>query len=589
MSKVSLLLRDDGINLHLKKTLESIYLQTYSNVEILLFCTSERKDKVEKILYKNFNFGCVYIFLDEDINLSLYAQTDKANGEFISCIMAGEELFPERIERQLTFLKKHKHYSLVGCWYFITNSNGKIIDVQKPHPYNITFTAQLIGSWETQETPVLLRKNDIPKIKKMSPLPYWFDTAGKTIGCLEEYLSSIPQYLQTKNLCPDNKKRLKEEWEKSRIEFIESCEDINIKRRLLKRVLLLFPYDKKILEQHKNQVSKEEKTDEDTLFLNHLISLNSTRKLDKCWNEIYYHYQKKGKNNISLLCGIMSLMEKPNIRLSKQSGVPVSVIIPTFNRGKVIGETLESLLNQELEDFEVIIINDGGAHEVENIIKKVNDKRFKYYWIPHVGRAGALNFGIEKAKGKYFSYIDDDDIFYPFHLSTLYKGILKNNRSFAYTKNYSVNGYRKDGKFYALTRTEHKGSPFDLKKLYANPIFGRLNVMHNRSMTEKLGGFDEELQWCIDWDLWLLYCRKTSPLFIDKFTSEHRRTTINIGIRNVAEEEFYTKKLMRPFFLSGYGSAIIAAAALVNGQEIDPHILQQKDIYIDSSFRHCLV
>lgn len=91
----------------------------------------------------------------------------------------------------------------------------------------------------------------------------------------------------------------------------------------------------------------------------------------------------------------------------------ISFIIPVFNCEKYIRNCLNSVLSQRLnlEEFEVIIINDGSTDNTEAIIKeyiKIH-KNFRYFYISHQGVSTARNHGIKIAKGKYLYFMDADD------------------------------------------------------------------------------------------------------------------------------------------------------------------------------------
>jgi glycosyltransferase involved in cell wall biosynthesis len=89
----------------------------------------------------------------------------------------------------------------------------------------------------------------------------------------------------------------------------------------------------------------------------------------------------------------------------------ISIILPVYNREKYIGESIESILNQTYENFELIIINDGSNDKTENIITKYNDSRIFYYKNENNrGIVFSRNKGISVAKGKYIAMFDSDDI-----------------------------------------------------------------------------------------------------------------------------------------------------------------------------------
>ena len=96
----------------------------------------------------------------------------------------------------------------------------------------------------------------------------------------------------------------------------------------------------------------------------------------------------------------------------------VSIIIPTFNRAHLIGETLDSVLAQTYQNWECIVVDDGSTDTtgrlMEGYIEK--DARFQYYHRPEdrlPGGNAARNYGIEVSRGEYVNFLDSDDYFHP--------------------------------------------------------------------------------------------------------------------------------------------------------------------------------
>jgi glycosyltransferase involved in cell wall biosynthesis len=91
----------------------------------------------------------------------------------------------------------------------------------------------------------------------------------------------------------------------------------------------------------------------------------------------------------------------------------ISVIIPTFNRTKFLRETIDCVLNQTYSNVEILLINDGSENSYTSEIKKIANTSNKIclYNLPiHKGVAVARNLGLEKAKGEYLYFLDDDDL-----------------------------------------------------------------------------------------------------------------------------------------------------------------------------------
>lgn len=105
--------------------------------------------------------------------------------------------------------------------------------------------------------------------------------------------------------------------------------------------------------------------------------------------------------------------------------IKVSVIVPVFNSSQYIGATLDSIISQDFDDFEIIVIDDGSS---DNSLEIVNGK-LATIDIPNTvihqenrGVSAARNKGIDVANGDYLVFVDADDYITPNHLSELYNG-----------------------------------------------------------------------------------------------------------------------------------------------------------------------
>ena len=100
-----------------------------------------------------------------------------------------------------------------------------------------------------------------------------------------------------------------------------------------------------------------------------------------------------------------------------------SVIIPLYNKENFIKNTIESVLNQNFIDFEVIIVNDGSTDTSEEKVLQFNDSRIRYFSKENKGVSTARNYGISIAKSDYISFIDADDYWYPDFLQVMFQNI----------------------------------------------------------------------------------------------------------------------------------------------------------------------
>lgn len=103
--------------------------------------------------------------------------------------------------------------------------------------------------------------------------------------------------------------------------------------------------------------------------------------------------------------------------------IKVSVIIPVYNCGEYIGATLKSVINQDFQDYEIIVIDDGSTDnslDVINSTLKGCGVRYKVIHHENMGVSVARNHGINVSSGDYLVFVDGDDLIRPNHLSEMY-------------------------------------------------------------------------------------------------------------------------------------------------------------------------
>ena len=111
----------------------------------------------------------------------------------------------------------------------------------------------------------------------------------------------------------------------------------------------------------------------------------------------------------------------------------VSVIVPVYNTEKYLRKCLDSLVNQDFSDYEIVIVNDGSTDNSESIIKEYVSKYdfIKSFTKENGGLSSARNYGIDKASGNYLAFVDSDDYVESNYLKELYESITKNKSDIA--------------------------------------------------------------------------------------------------------------------------------------------------------------
>lgn len=105
----------------------------------------------------------------------------------------------------------------------------------------------------------------------------------------------------------------------------------------------------------------------------------------------------------------------------------IDVVIPTYNRSKIIVNGLNSLIKQNLQTWKAFIVDDGSTDDTQEVVESFNDSRLKYIYQQNAERSSARNNGIEHANGEWICFLDSDDEYTPEHLSSIAEFIEKEN------------------------------------------------------------------------------------------------------------------------------------------------------------------
>ena len=202
--------------------------------------------------------------------------------------------------------------------------------------------------------------------------------------------------------------------------------------------------------------------------------------------------------------------------------IKVSVIVPTFNRPKLLTKAIQSILNQTYTDYEIIVVNDAGE-DVSQVVKSFNQPE-RIYYINHAknkGLGAARNTGIQHAGGKYIAYLDDDDLYYADHLETLVQFLENNPYQAAYTDANRAHQQKEGDDYVTTERNLVYSIDFNPDLLLVQNITPVLCMMHAKSCLDQAGWFDETLSVYEDWDLWIRMAHHYPFAHIKKTTCEY--------------------------------------------------------------------
>jgi len=197
---------------------------------------------------------------------------------------------------------------------------------------------------------------------------------------------------------------------------------------------------------------------------------------------------------------------------SIRSNLPlVSVIIPTYNRGWTLAEAVESVLAQDYKDFELIVVNDGSTDDTKNILAvyegiTVLDQT-------NQGVSAARNNGVAHSRGTYVAFLDSDDLWLPQKL-TVQVDFFRKTPEVLICQTQET--WVRNGRRVNPGKRHQKQSGMFFERSLELCLVSPSAVMMKKAFFEEMGGFDESLPACEDYDLWLRINAKYPIYLIDQ-------------------------------------------------------------------------
>ena len=200
------------------------------------------------------------------------------------------------------------------------------------------------------------------------------------------------------------------------------------------------------------------------------------------------------------------------------NNINISVIIPTYNRSKLLIRAIKSVINQTLQPEEIIVIDNGSTDNTSNIIARYF-RNIRYFFHDKKGVSSARNKGLKISRGNWISFLDSDDEWVKDKLMLQREYLLKNsNAQFLHTNEI----WYKNGKYLNQKKIHKKSGGFIFKNCLELCCISPSSTMIKKSLFDQIGYFDESLEVCEDYELWLRISSKIKIHFLeDKLTIKH--------------------------------------------------------------------
>lgn len=200
-------------------------------------------------------------------------------------------------------------------------------------------------------------------------------------------------------------------------------------------------------------------------------------------------------------------------------GLPlVSVITPSYNQGKFIKQTIESVLMQDYPNVEHLVVDGGSTDGTVSILQQYGHlgDRFRFVSERDRGQSHAINKGLAMAKGEIIGWLNSDDTYQPGAIRKAVEALKAHpNCGMAHGKCYIINEH-------GLVQSALHVMPADFNNLYHGCVICQPAAFIRKDVFQKIGGVDEALQFCMDYDLWIRIAKNHPIAYVHDFLANAR-------------------------------------------------------------------
>ncbi|RUO49318.1 glycosyltransferase family 2 protein [Pseudidiomarina donghaiensis] len=197
-----------------------------------------------------------------------------------------------------------------------------------------------------------------------------------------------------------------------------------------------------------------------------------------------------------------------------------SVVIPLYNKELSIRNTIQSVLDQTCQDFEIVVVNDGSTDNSAAVVEAIEDDRIRLIHQKNQGVSAARNRGIEEARCEWIAFLDGDDLWQPNHLEEVSEAMELYPNEKIYVTSFEYSDKRK------IFRHSRASKIFRINGYFLEamdePLMWTSIVVVHKSCIEKVGGFDKQLDRGEDLEFWARLAKSYPIVKSAVYTSIYR-------------------------------------------------------------------
>lgn len=393
---------------YVKEAIESALAQTYENVEIVIVNDGSKDDGATTRVVSKYaeKYPDKIKFFEKEnggVSTALNLALEKMTGEYFSWLSHDDRYYPEKISKQIEYLKDFNEKTILYSDYDLMNSYSEVFATSKKDHEELM-----------QKKEYALLRGAINGITLLIPKTA-FDECGDfrvDLRCVQDYELWLRMML-------------------AGFEFVHQPEVLATTR---------------LHELQTTNTSPKVLSEGNPFWIDMIESFGDVKRIELEGSVFKYYSEMKTFLETTPYDGAIKHVEekiKEEVKKNEEriKNTKVSVVIPFYNRFDCVKNAIQSVFSQTHSNYEIILVDDGSNDAKAYLSEFLADERVKYIDIgENKGPSNARNVGIENATGEYIAMLDSDDLFLPDKLEKQLSYMINSNADFSYTSYLRRNG-----------------------------------------------------------------------------------------------------------------------------------------------------
>jgi glycosyltransferase involved in cell wall biosynthesis len=217
----------------------------------------------------------------------------------------------------------------------------------------------------------------------------------------------------------------------------------------------------------------------------------------------------------------------------------ISVVIPAYNRVHTLARAIDSVLAQSCRADEIIVVDDGSTDATSEVAKMYDEVSLLRQ--KNMGVSSARNNGVMMAANEWIAFLDSDDMWHP---EKLKEQVLYHKKNKGYKASYTDEVWIRDDKEVPIPKKFQKPEKATFETCLSYCNIAPSSLLMQKKLFDALGGFDESLEVCEDYDFWLRILQKEPIALVDqKLVTKYSGADNQLSMKHWGMDRFRVKAL----------------------------------------------